>query len=242
VKIDVATSSGPRPPARDVVVVIDTLRACTSVVTALEQGAADVTLVATVDEARALKEKRPGNLLCGEKDGLPPPGFDLGNSPVELSNLDLTGRNVILATTNGTPLFQRYSRAGHLFAGCLRNTQAVAAAAADLGGDTLLACAGSAERGEPVMEDTYTAGAIVNALVRERSGFTLTSEAQAAFDLYVSFEGNADLAFAQSSHAAYLRSLDFTADIEFCSMESESSIAPLARRRRGLLVACAGSP
>nr|MDO8118956.1 2-phosphosulfolactate phosphatase [Candidatus Sigynarchaeota archaeon] len=83
-------------------VVIDVLRASTSVAMLLHRGARAVKIVRTVDEALALKRSFPGAILCGERGGLPPAGFDYGNSPVEFSTADVSKKDVILTTTNFT--------------------------------------------------------------------------------------------------------------------------------------------
>ena len=86
---------------QDVAIVIDVLRATTMAVSLLEHGAAELLLTRTPDEAFALRERRPDVLLAGERGGLIVPGFDLGNSPLEVSSA-VAGRSVAMSTTNGT--------------------------------------------------------------------------------------------------------------------------------------------
>ena len=88
--------------ATGTVVVIDVLRAFTTAAYAFDAGADDITLVSTVEQAFALQEKIPNTLLMGEVDGLPIPGFDLSNSPAELTGKPLEGRHLIQRTTSGT--------------------------------------------------------------------------------------------------------------------------------------------
>ena len=83
------------------VVVIDVLRATTTMTVMLERGAECVRTVAEVEEARRVASVADW-LLAGERQGVAPPGFDFGNSPVQLSQADLAGRRVLLTTTNGT--------------------------------------------------------------------------------------------------------------------------------------------
>lgn len=83
-------------------VVIDVLRAFTTAAYAFSAGADRIALVATVEEALALKEAHPGSVLTGEVGGLPPAGFDHGNSPAAMESLDLAGKTLIQRTSAGT--------------------------------------------------------------------------------------------------------------------------------------------
>src|SRR5438093_13553874 len=89
---------------RSVCIVVDVLRASSSIVTLLERGARPVIAAGSIEEARSLYQRLPGFILCGERGGFPPAGFDYGNSPAEFFRLDLDGRSAILATSNGTRL------------------------------------------------------------------------------------------------------------------------------------------
>jgi 2-phosphosulfolactate phosphatase len=88
--------------AAGLVVVIDVLRAFTTAAFAFEAGTAEIYLVREVEEALALRQQMPGALVMGEVGGLPPDGFDYGNSPAALIGLQLTGRRIIQRTGAGT--------------------------------------------------------------------------------------------------------------------------------------------
>ncbi|HSG66484.1 MAG TPA: 2-phosphosulfolactate phosphatase, partial [Gammaproteobacteria bacterium] len=107
--------------ADGVVVVIDVLRAFTTAAFAFERGAREIVLVATVDEAFALRGRIPGSLLIGEVGGLPIDGFDLPNSPTAVAAADLDGRRLILRTSSGTQGVVRAERAEHLLGASLAN-------------------------------------------------------------------------------------------------------------------------
>lgn len=96
--------------ASGAVVVIDVIRAFTTAACAFAVGARDITLVGAVDDAWALREEMPEALLMGEVSGFPVEGFDLGNSPVEVLERDLTGARLIQRTSSGT---QGVVRADH---------------------------------------------------------------------------------------------------------------------------------
>ena len=88
--------------ATGIVVVIDVIRAFTTAAYAFAAGAEDITLVSTVEEALTLRDQIPNAVVMGEVGGLPPEGFDLGNSPSALIDLDLSGRHFIQRTSAGT--------------------------------------------------------------------------------------------------------------------------------------------
>lgn len=85
----------------DVRVVIDVIRAFTTTHVALRRGALRIAAAGTVEEARALAALDSSRILAGERNALPPDGFDLGNSPAEFDGADLDGREVVLTTSNG---------------------------------------------------------------------------------------------------------------------------------------------
>lgn len=235
VLIDVAATPRPSAPTQPITIVADTLRAATTITTMHERGIKEILIAEGISDARQLKRAHPQALLCGEEGGLPPPGFDYGNSPVELVAVDLDGRTAILATSNGTPLLRQHAAADVLLIGCLRNAAATAKAAAGPDKPLLIACAGSSSSGEPMLEDTYTAGVIVNHLIRIHEGFQLTEGAQEAFESFLAHEGDAERAFSQSAHAERLRTLGFAADLEFCAETDVSSVVVMAEIRDGML-------
>ena len=98
----------------DTVVAIDVLRAFSAAAYALAAGADSIALVATVEEAFAMKDRLPGVLLMGEVEGLPIEGFDFGNSPAPFETLDLCGRRLVQRTSAGTQGIVRSGRARHL--------------------------------------------------------------------------------------------------------------------------------
>ncbi len=117
-RIDIATLET-CAEARGVVVVIDVIRAFTTAAVALAAGAREIVPVSTVDEALRLRARWPETLVMGEVGGLPPAGFDFGNSPSALVNLDLGGRRLIQRTGAGTQGLVRSRQAEVLFGGNL---------------------------------------------------------------------------------------------------------------------------
>jgi 2-phosphosulfolactate phosphatase len=114
----------------DVVVVIDVIRATTTLAVLFDRGCARVLVADDIPAARVFAARHPGAyLLAGEVGGLRPPGFDFGNSPLELAAAELSGREVIFCTTNGTRALHASAAAGAVLAGSLRNVRAVCHAA-----------------------------------------------------------------------------------------------------------------
>lgn len=151
--------------AGGVAVVIDVLRASTTMITALAHGAERIVPVADVDEARRLAAAGGGTaLLGGERAGLRIPGFDLGNSPLEYTPDRVAGRTVVITTTNGTAALHAAAAAREIVVGAFVNRTAVAAAARRLAGGrgvVHLVCAGT--DGQVSGEDVLAAGAILDA-------------------------------------------------------------------------------
>ena len=102
--------------ATGLAVVIDVIRAFTNAAFAFSRGAERIHPVSGVDEALEFKQQYPGSLACGEVGGIPPEGFDFGNSPTQTNALDLMGRVVVQRTGAGTQGVTRSVRAAHLVA------------------------------------------------------------------------------------------------------------------------------
>ena len=113
--------------ARGIAVVIDVFRASSTIVAAFGAGARLIIPVGDLEEAYALKRRNPDFLLFGERGGLPPEGFDSGNSPAIVSALDLRGKTVILTTSAGSQGLVSARHADEILVGCFANARAVAA-------------------------------------------------------------------------------------------------------------------
>ena len=102
--------------AEGTAIIIDVFRAFTTSAVAFSRGAEKIILVAEIDEALELKRRFPGALCMGEVAGVRPEGFDLGNSPFELSGADVEGKTLIQSTRAGTVGVTAAEAAGHLYA------------------------------------------------------------------------------------------------------------------------------
>jgi 2-phosphosulfolactate phosphatase len=240
-QIDVALLPGQRfDSARSVCVVVDVLRASSSIVTLLERGAAAVLAAGDIAAARALAERLPGYLLCGEKDGLPPEGFAYGNSPSEFSRLDFSGRSVILATANGTRLLAALAEAPALLVGSLLNRTAAAEAALAIalerGLDIEVICSAAYGGSTFVLEDALGAGAIVDAALRLPDPPRALDAARFARDAFVA-AGDMGAAVRSAYHAGDLVEMGLGEDVAYCGRLDVSGVAPLVERgEEGVLV------
>ena len=242
---DVPTAAG------RVCVVLDVLRASSTLVTLLAHGAEPVHVAGTVDAARALAARLPRRpLLCGEVGGLPPPGFDHGNSPTELAALDLRGRPAVLATSNGTRALALLADAPAVLVGCFLNAAAVVARGQELaralGADLAFVCAGDNGGTEFSLEDALAAGFLVDrALADPRvdgPAPALDDAALAAWRLYRSYAGDRSPAaaaaqgFADAFHGRELAALGFHADLAYCAQVDTSDVVPHLARADDTLV------
>jgi 2-phosphosulfolactate phosphatase len=112
--------------ASGVVVMIDVFRASNTILMLLSRGATAIMAVATIEEALRLKEKYPECLLAGERGGVTVTGFDMGNSPYEVSQEDLKGKEVIFTTSAGTQGIVRAENAERVLVGSFGNAEALA--------------------------------------------------------------------------------------------------------------------
>jgi len=198
----------------ELAVVVDVLRASTTIVSALAGGFPRVLCVEDVDHAEQLRG--PGRALAGERECKPIPGFDYGNSPGELEAGE--GRELVLTTTNGCPaILAAAAQADKVVVGALVNLDALVdvIARAD---SVIVVCSGT--HGRVALEDLYAAGRIVARVQGRRTDAALAVErlAGAYQDTYQPLDESAD--------AAVLKETGQEADIAFCARESVFDLVP----------------
>jgi 2-phosphosulfolactate phosphatase len=223
-RVHVAFTPGEPTPA-PVGIVVDVLRATSTICQALASGYGRVLCCAEVEEARALAHTEGPAKLAGERRLEPIEGFDFGNSPSELEG-EPTAGTLILTTTNGTRLLvaaaERFER---VYVGSLLNLDAVAAAARESGEDVAVLCAGVL--GELALDDAYCAGRIAEAVGGEPA-----DSARAAILLAGSFPSALEGLGAGRS-AANLERHGLEADVERCARENVLAVVPRYVRRVG---------
>lgn len=218
--IDVAFTPGERLAAAALAIVVDVLRATSTIPQALAAGYERVLCVAEIDEARRLRESTPGSLVGGERDANRIEGFDVGASPREF--LEPRASTLILSTTNGTrAVLSAAAQGGEVILGSLLNLDAVARHARARGGDVSIVCAGF--KNAFALDDAYCAGRIVALLDGER-----TDGAVAAERLAASFPSALDGLNARTYGPPGLEE-----DIAFCARESVLDVVPRLSRMVG---------
>ena len=189
-------------------IVIDVLRATTTIAHAVAQGAAGIMPVCEVQEAYAQRERHPDWLLGGERDGVAPQGFDLGNSPLEYTSLRVRDRTIVLTTTNGTMAMQRARLAERIVSGAIVNAGVVAqAVAADQ--DVVFLLSGT--HGAFSLEDFVGAGAIAAQLGRDAEW---DDAVRAAVALYRAHEDDLASLLLSGQHGAYIAAIGFAKDVQ----------------------------
>ena len=224
-------------PRASVCVMIDVLRASTSIVTLSAGGAQEIAVAESPSAARRIARQEPRRyVLAGEENGLAPRGFDYGNSPSEFAALDVTGQRFILSTTNGTRALQRLATSPLVLVGALVNAAAVMRAllaeAEARRLDAALVCAGLARGKRLSLEDAVAAGALVDRALNAASAASLdlTDGALVAHRLYRAYRGDALAAFRRSEHGRALIALGFAHDLEFCAQADRFDAVPRLRR------------
>ena len=216
-RVHVAFTPGEQTPA-PVGIVVDVLRATSTMTQALAAGYRRILCCAEIEEARALAESHAPARLAGERRLEHIPGFDFGNSPAELAGAP-AAETLVLTTTNGTRLLvaaaERFER---VYVGSLLNLDAVVRAAAAGGEDVAVLCAGVL--GELALDDAYCAGRIAEAL-----GGDPEDSATAAIRLAHSYPSALD-GLGASRSAANLRRHGLESDIAWCARESVLEVAP----------------
>ena len=218
--------------SRGAAVVIDVLRATSTVVTALAHGAAGVYPAESPEAAHKLREELSPDrvLLGGERESVRLPGFDLGNSPLEYTPGVVAGRHVILCTTNGTGAMLAVRSARRGVAAALLNLPAVARALATEDAVTIL-CAGT--KGSVSLEDTIAAGGLIAHwqgmdvdVTTDDFGFVALGAYEAA---------RSDLAgwLSRSRNGQRLLHLGLHADIDWCARLGAVDIVPVVRHDPG---------
>lgn len=203
-------------------VVIDVLRATTTIAAFLAAGASRITAVDALDLGRE-RASTAGALLAGEVGGLPPKGFDFGNSPRDAAAAALTGREVVLFTTNGTRALCRLAARGPVYAGAVVNAGAVARAVVRGHRSAVLVCAGDAAGTRFGLDDFAAAGAIIAAIVAVAPASELGDAARLAISLW---DERGPAALRGSHHAGALRALGLGADIDFALEQDRFSCVP----------------
>ena len=196
------------------VIVFDVLRATTTITSAFAAGIRSVRAFADLEEAKsAAAAANPRPILCGELNALPAPGVDLGNSPRQFTPAH-AGRDIFMATTNGTKAITAARSASQMFVAALVNAEATAKAAAATDRPILLL--GSGTNGAISMEDTIGAGAVCEYL--QTFGYAAVNDVtKIARRLFLSTADNLPAVLRDSQGGHNNIKVGLEADIDFAA-------------------------
>ena len=207
-------------------VIIDVLRASSSIVAAINAGAKKIIPVEDMSDAVKIARTMDQNdyLLCGEKDGTKIEGYDLGNSPLEYTPEVVMNKTLIFNTTNGTKAIKKAALANRIYIGTFLNQQSILNALAEHDDEVVLICSGW--RGRLSLEDTMFAGSLLYKLCNGKLPEKTKDGAKVAFGLFEKFGDALEETIGKSDHAYRLRNLVPEEDIPFCCKVDEFDVLP----------------
>ncbi len=222
-----------------IVVVVDVFRATSAICSAIENGVEKVIPVASVDEAKAYKEK--GFIVGAERQGEIVEGFDFGNSPLVYTDGKFKGKTIVLTTTNGTKAIDIASNAQSIVIGAFNNISALTEWLNEQNRDVLIQCAGWRNRFN--LEDTLFAGALTSKLSKNPQFTLLADSALAARHMYDHAKNDIPGFLENSSHRRRLKRLQLEKDIDYCLTEDQTQCVPIfvngaivdARKEEGIM-------
>jgi 2-phosphosulfolactate phosphatase len=224
----------------DCAVVIDVLRATTTIATALDAGAEAVQTFSNIEELMRQSESWPANkrLRAGERGGMTVEGFELGNSPLVCKPSVVKDKRLFLTTTNGTRALHRVAKSPQVITAAQINRQAAVNYLLETQPETVWII-GSGWEGDYSVEDSACAGAIAQSILQQ-SDTSLTElfgndEVIGAIALYEQWKDNLLNVFRQCSHGQRLLRLNGEDDLQYCSQTDILDVLPI-QKQPGVLV------
>jgi len=210
------------------VVVIDVLRASSTIVQACESKVERIIPVASVEDATRLAPtlEKKNALLGGERDGRTIDGFDLGNSPLEYTSKVVKGKTLVLSTSNGTVAITQSAAAKELLVGSFLNMSAVVAHLLSSRPKKItLLCAGN--QGSLSLEDLVCGGLMVLKIKKSYRGKLALNDGAVAASALAGTMTDIGEVVRESSHGHLLAELGFEADLEFCARLDKYGSVPV---------------
>ena len=218
---------------KSIVVVVDVLRATSSMCIAFEQGVEKMIPVSTVEEALEYRNNGLDYILAAERNGAPVKSFDFGNSPQVYIDMDVQGRTVVMTTTNGTKSISIAKKEHDVAIGSLLNLDAIAKWLIVQNRDVIIFCAGWKDKFN--LEDTLFAGALAQQLVESGLYDGSCDAVQASQVLWEQAKDDVYGFLENSSHRKRLAKLDIDSDVHFCLKVNQTTKIPVLKD--GVLVA-----
>jgi 2-phosphosulfolactate phosphatase len=213
------------------IVVIDVLRASTTITVALNNGAREIIPVGSIESAVKISGSLFGEVTLrgGERNGKIIEGFNLGNSPLEYGESAVKGKSIIYCTTNGSIAMAKSRYARTLAVGSFINLSAIVNFIRDENKDFLFVCAGRANTiGNFSLEDAVCAGMMIQNLLKiESLNVELSDSAKAAHVLSKSFGRSILKMLKTSEHGKYLIEIGFADDLKICAQIDSVPVLPL---------------
>lgn len=209
------------------VVVIDVLRASTTIAAALYNGAKEVIPVATVESAMKIVGNLFGDvtLLGGERNGKMIEGFNLGNSPLEYVEERVKGKSIVFSTTNGSQAMVKARYAKEMVVMGFVNISAVEEFLCEPERDIAILCAGHS--GYFSMEDSVCAGMLIQKFIDSDRGEVEFGDAGAASLMLSKINGKSLMKMLKNSeHGQYLGEIGFGGDLKFCAEVDSIPVVP----------------
>ncbi|MEO0456576.1 MAG: 2-phosphosulfolactate phosphatase family protein [Cyanobacteria bacterium P01_A01_bin.114] len=224
----------------DCAIAIDVLRATTTMAAAFEAGAEAIEVFSDIDALLQASEQLPPEkrLRAGERGGQRVEGCDLGNSPLDHTPTQTSGRRLFMSTTNGTRCLERIQHAPLVMTAALTTRQAVVDTLLEKSPETVW-LVGSGWEGTYSLEDTVCAGAIIQQLITQ-TGLSLkeltgNDSAVASVSLYQQWQEQLLQLMQLATHGQRLLRLNNTADLEYCAQLDVLDIVPV-QETPGVLV------
>jgi len=207
------------------VVIIDVLRASTTICTALRNGAREVIPTPDIENATKISANLSGNsrLLGGERQGKKIDGFDLGNSPSEYTPEKVGGKTIIFTTTNGAGAVYKCRYAAMALVGTFVNISSIVQTIRDVGGTWTILCSGS--QGAFSIEDATCAGMIISKVQAETEVET-DDAGLTAIILHKNFKRSILGMMKKAEHGKYLASIGFGEDLKICAAVDSVPVVP----------------
>jgi len=207
-------------------IVIDVLRASSTIITALANGAKEVVPVGTIEFAVKVSGGIFGGqtLLGGERNTKKIEGFALGNSPAEYSREIVSGKTIVFYSTNGSRAIVKAKYSANLFVCSFNNLSAVAKHLKQLNEDVIILCSGNNNFFS--LEDSVCAGMLINELVNVDKYVALTDSSKSAMTLFKSFGINIPKLLSETDHGELLITNGFESDLEACAELNSTEVIP----------------
>ncbi|NCQ19033.1 MAG: 2-phosphosulfolactate phosphatase [Ignavibacteria bacterium CG_4_8_14_3_um_filter_37_9] len=208
-------------------VVIDVLRASTTIVTALMNGAKEIVPVGSVEFAMKASSNMFGGqtLICGERNAKKIDGFNLGNSPLEYTNDAIGGKSIVFFTTNGTKAIVKAKYSNEVLLASFLNLSAVVKYLLELKKPFEILCAGN--NNNFCLEDTVCAGKLISETASLSQNVELSDSGLAAVSIAKTFGKNLKKMFSESEHGNFLIGNGFEEDLKYCAKLNITELIPV---------------